>query len=157
MEESLKLLYHTMPPELHHERIMSFQKNLSFLSWSEYRHIWPICLSLPTWAYCLRAKILPTSSKCFFSYSPQLELGILQPCHHKSAGPLCSCWPSKNNWEGSWVIYMHKIKGNMDLLKINRYRLGFSRCNPYKSLTGKTRDLRIYLFLAFKVHWQSTE
>lgn len=57
-------------------------------------------LSLSTWAYCLRAKILPTSSKCFFSSSPQLELGTLQPCHHKSAEPLSSCRPLKNSWEG---------------------------------------------------------
>lgn len=75
-----------------------------------------------------QGQILPTSSKCFFSYSPQLELGILQPCHHKSVERLSSCCPVKSNWEGYFfpVIYMLMIK-------IYIYGLGF--------LEGTTRKL----------------
>ena len=71
-----------------------------------YYYYYYYFLSLSTWAYCLRAKILPTSSKCFFSSSPQLELGILQPRYHKSVEPLCSCWPLKKSWKGyfQWSI-----------------------------------------------------
>lgn len=96
-------------PEQHHKRIMSSPQNWSLLSWSEYRRC--SLFSEPfNMGLLSRGQTLPPSSKCFFSYSPQLELGVLQPRHHKSAKPLCSCWPLKNNWEGcffpQWSIFL---------------------------------------------------
>lgn len=90
-------LRYTAPPE----QPCEFPTNLAFLILIGVQAY----MTFFFFSYCLRAKTLPTSSKCFFSYSPQFELGIFQPCHHKSVEPLCSCWPLRSNRERYFFFF----------------------------------------------------
>lgn len=57
-------------------------------------------LSLSAWGYCLRAKTLPTPSRCYSSHSSLLQSGLLQPCHHKSVKAILAADQAKANGKG---------------------------------------------------------